>query len=375
MEHLRRAPFDARARWHHRLDQADILGAQILVAKFGIAGQFQAFFRRQLVEHRRVGADQQAVAGAQNLPAQRVQHAGVAADQADHDGAVVVAVFQFGDRHADQVGLLGDTGFGDIVAHLEQIGGRFASAAAARDKPPADGDHEDQPDDGDRRPHRGEIEEPEGLAGHVGAEGGDDNIGWRADQGDQPAEDRPEGERHEQRRRFGVEPQRQRHEQGQRADIIHEGRHDGAETRYRTHLGGLAARGADQKAGHLVEDARRLQRLADHQHRGDGDNRRVAEPDKGVGRWHHPADHRGDQRGERHHVIAPTAPQEEHHGEAENGEDENLVGGHPSRRSSASCFETALTRLLSMRLILFATTLLPHSEEGRRPVSKEGVIY
>ena len=96
--------------------------------------------------------------------------------------------------------------FGDVaLAGLAQLPGAVvrparrpgsaASRPARRTATPTVRDHQ---------PDRREVEHPVRLTQRLLAEGGDDDVGRRADQGDHAAEDRGEGERHQGQRRAAL---------------------------------------------------------------------------------------------------------------------------------------------------------------------------
>jgi hypothetical protein len=110
--------------------------------------------------------------------------------------------------------------------------------------------------------------------------------------------------------------------------IVHERGQHGADARQRRHLAALAPGHPQDRVRDQIDDPGDLERPADDEHGGDGDDGRMAETAKRQVGWHNAADHGEDQRGEGHHVIAPAPPHEEHEREAEDGEDDDLISCH-----------------------------------------------
>jgi hypothetical protein len=117
-----------------------------------------------------------------------------------------------------------------------------------------------------------------------------------------------------------------RQHQSQRADVVHEGGeyadrdHHHGERGQVPHRDGLD--GTSEKPGYPGG----LHRVTDDEHRGDGDDRGVAEAGEHVCGIDQSRKGHYDQRPDGNNVITPTAPGEKHKGRAENATDENLVG-------------------------------------------------
>ena len=231
---------DPGARLDHRFDSADLIGADILFLQALGACEGQPGFLEQVVEGRGVHAQQQEIVRTQPFAPDVGQAAGVVAQQADDDGAILVEGLELAHGLADIFGILVDADFDHIRIEVEHLFGRTSASTLRRDQAPADQEHEDQPDQRDRQADEGEVKQGEGLAGDVGAEGRHDDIRRRADECDQPAEDRCEGQGHQHGGGFLRQAQCQRHEQGQRPHIVHEAREHRADARQGRHLAALA---------------------------------------------------------------------------------------------------------------------------------------
>jgi hypothetical protein len=111
-----------------------------------------------------------------------------------------------------------------------------------------------------------------------------DDIRRRVDHRDHPAQQRSEGQRHQQA--AGQSAGAFGHllddgqEQLQRAHIVHEAGkcpHDSCDQGY-LHGGGGGELSSRKKAADIADQAAALQGVAEREHGGDGDDRRMAEP-------------------------------------------------------------------------------------------------
>ena len=171
---------------------------------------------------------------------------------------------------ADLIGLL--NGYFEIMGGAVQAREgeilKFIGDAMLAIFPLPDGEEGDA-GDGDPEAHGREVEHPERLAGHLAPHPRHDDVGRRADQRRQSAEQRPEGQRHQQPGRGLAGPARDlegdRHEDGERADVLHEGRqhrHD-ADQDADLGTGGLHVRG--ERPHHQLDDAGAADGGAHHQ--------------------------------------------------------------------------------------------------------------
>lgn len=138
-----------------------------------------------------------------------------------------------------------DAYLAEVVAGLESTHVIFLPH---RHQAPADQADEEHANDGHREADRGEIEN--GVLTHpgFGAKPRDDQVGRRADQGDHAAENGRERQRHQHPARrqvlFRRHLQGDGHQQGKRANIVHEARehgrqgHDGEKVQGRPRRGG-----------------------------------------------------------------------------------------------------------------------------------------
>jgi hypothetical protein len=203
---------------------------------------------------------------------------------------------------------------------------------AVRDQPPADQRHESRPGCRGHRAHRGEVEHRERRAQRVLAEGGDDDVGRRADQRDHTAQYGRETERHEAE--AGLRP-------ALRAVAMSTGiRSASAATLFmkadRTPptppmiaiWAPSAAGGVHQRARDQQHRARAHQPGRDHEDERHDHHRRMAEArEGGLGR-DKPQHHGQQQRAEGHHVVAEPPPEQEAEHAPEQGKEKHLVLRH-----------------------------------------------
>ncbi len=127
---------------------------------------------------------------------------------------------------ADRAGSFRHCPFRDVPAQVHQLFCAVHAATRDGDQSPADqrdvGDPDDCHDETDRR----EIEHAVRLSNRVLPEGCNNDVRWRADQGDHPAENRGERQRHqcECRTSLGLPCglHVDRHQQGKRGNVIHD---------------------------------------------------------------------------------------------------------------------------------------------------------
>ena len=89
---------------------------------------------------------------------------------------------------------------------------------------------------------------------------------------------------------------------------------------------------AADKAKPALDDARSGDRRAQDQRAGDNDDDVVAEPGECFLRRHRTRGQRGQQREDRHEIIAKPPPDEQDHRSRKNPESEHLGSGHGSNR-------------------------------------------
>ena len=211
-----------------------------------------------------------------------------------------------------------------------------------RDQAPADKGDEHEPCGRGDRAHGGEIEHREGLAERILADRGDDDVGRRPDQRRHAAEDRREAQRHEAETRRAFRLARRlhvdRHQQGERRDIVHEGREHAAD----------AAHDGDMRpeASVAVHEGPRDQedRPGPHEPGRDDENQRhdqrgrVPEAREGILGRHHSQDDADHQRGKRHDIIAIPPPEQKGEDRREQREKDDLVlgQGHSSGYAQTS---------------------------------------
>jgi len=127
------------------------------------------------------------------------------------------------------------------------------------DQPPADDGDEQDAGDGDGDADRREIEHAEGRVGVVRPDRRDDDVGRRPDQRDQTAQQRSEGQRHQQLARIAARLARDLdndgHQQGECADVVHESGERGHQGRDRADLQRRAELRLGKPLGDEADDA------------------------------------------------------------------------------------------------------------------------
>ena len=234
-------------------------------------------------------------------------------------------------RHAHDLALLRHADLGEVGPGLEAL---HVPRPVGRHQPPGARHGEGDPRHGHREADRRDVEHPEGARPALGAEARDDQVRRRPDQRGHAAEDGAERERHQDLPRREVEPpghlHRHRHQERHGPHVVHHPRQRRAQPDQRREADGRPGLSRQQAAAPHVHRAGGLQRPARHQHAGDGDDGGVAEAGEGVLRRDRPGHGAGEQRPERHHVVAPAAPEEHGHGRREDGEDGDLRRRHRS---------------------------------------------
>ena len=288
-------------------------------------GELQLLGVEEVLQHVRPGLHHQDIALADVAQAQVTEQLGRPADDADHLQPAVGQRFEAVNLLVDQRVVLGDEDFGDVVLDLELGLIALRRAAVLRDQPPADQQQEHQPGEGQHPADGGEGEQAEGLARDLLPVVGDDDVRRRPDKRGQPAEDGPERQRHQHLTGPLGQGQRHRHQQRQRADVVHEAREQRGDPGQRRHERQRPVGQALQRPGEAVDDAAVLQRPGQHQHQRHGDDRALREAHEGIVGLDHADEHGRDQRGQRDHVVAQPPPDEGNHGEAEDREDQGLI--------------------------------------------------
>ena len=184
---------------------------------------------------------------------------------------------------------------------------------------------------------RAEIEHGEGTAAMLGAKTGDDQVRRCTDQRGHAAEDGAEGQWHQHAPRRQLQAcrnlQGDRHQQGEGADVVHECREQRAQAGQCGDGKQHASAAGQQSLGQSTDRPSALQTMAEHQHAGDGDHRRVTETCKGFALGHQANDHARQQRAQRYHVMTPAAPDEQAHAGNENDENQALFESHEAASS------------------------------------------
>ena len=217
---------DAGAEGRDHLHDGYVAAGQARGLGAGGGGVLELQAGDEALEILRPGLDHQQVAFADLGVARHARQALARAHQADDvDFVLGHQLVQFADLASDDLAILRDPGLGDVVLELEGLR-RGGAQAILGDQPPADQRDEEHTGQGAGPADRREVEHGVRRAQGVLAEGGHDDVGRRADQGHQTAQDGGEGQRHKGQRgralgllgRLDVD----RHEQRQRAHIVHE---------------------------------------------------------------------------------------------------------------------------------------------------------
>ncbi len=150
----------------------------------------------------------------------------------DQPDDLCVALFKFAvhiaQHHADCLAACGNACLGQVGTGFKAL---CPGAFAGGNKPAAKHHDENQTGGGNNNPDRSVVKHRKATVTRLGAETGDDQVGRGPDQGGHAAQDRSEGQRHQDFARwqvlFGCDLKGDGHQKRQRADIVHEGRQDG----------------------------------------------------------------------------------------------------------------------------------------------------
>ncbi len=287
-----------------------------------------------------VGLHQQDVAFAQHLVGRRHALALVAANQRDdlHIGFILHRADQRVQCAARVLAAFRHANFGEVGADLEQITVAFLLLAPGYQSPAEQGD-EQHAGHRHRRAHRQKGEHAERRLAGFGAIAGDDQVGRRADQRQGAAEQRAERQRHQQvgwrTAALTRHPDRHRHEQRQRADVVHEARAQRDDPGERRHLRPGPLADLHQPARHAVHHAGIEQAAAEHQHRGHRNHRRMPQAGEYLLGRHHAGQRAGQQCREGDQVVAPAIPDKQHQRRRQHTKDDQLFAGHVLHLRSA----------------------------------------
>ena len=198
-----------------------------------------------------------------------------------------------------------------------------------RDKSPPDKDNKKASNQGDTQTHGGKIEHAERC--HTGTlpKGGDNDIGRRADQGDQSAQEGTEGNWHEIDRRRQVpascDADHDGHEKGECAHVVHKCRRDHNKAYERPQLGGQTAAEMLQPPGDHIHNPGLSQAPANHENSGHGHHCRMSEPLEGLLTGHDASAYHDQKAHERHQIVPPPSIDEKHQGEHQCSENDHLI--------------------------------------------------
>ena len=266
----------------------------------------------------------------------------------------VAELLELGDGHR-AVAALGHAQLGRVLGDREGLLGRLA-AFATRQQAPAKGEEDDR-HGRERQADGDEVEQLERRPAELLAHRRDEQVRRGADLGDRAADERGEGKRHQvDRARLVAAPRRldrDRHEDAERADVLDERRQVADRRRHHADLQRRRADALEHGSDRQLEDARRCDGAAHHEHRGDDDDHRVREAVERLG-GRHDAEQHGDEQHQRGDDVVAQAPA---HEEGEHRRDErerldlvkcharSVDGGGPHRhfpcraggRSSREC--------------------------------------
>ena len=317
-----------RVRPDHRLDQMDLVLGLFQQHRAVAPHQFQLGGDDEFLQRLLVALDQQGVPGPDQGVAARSGLALAVADQGHH----LDVVRRHGLQGADGLGLQRP-----VVGHarLGQIGvGRQGRRQADGPRPvlgqqPIAEREEHQGHPGQDQAHRRIVKHLERRPDHVLTHLGDQNIGRGSDQGHHPARHGAEGHGHQQPRLFGprapTDLQRDRHHDGQGADVLGHHRQQGDGRGQHRHLGplGLQIR-HDPLQGHF-DDAGLGEGRRHDQGAGDDHRHIVGEPlERRLGRDHPDGQPRHQGR-HRDQIIPEPAPDEGRNRQADQAEGQTLL--------------------------------------------------
>ncbi len=314
----------------HRLHDADLIARRVGLLSL-VTGELELFERDDAFERGRLALQYENVVILDHHIAGRLVAALDPSHQGDDLDLVLAEVFQrlHGQSSGRGVGRYGH--FGGVGSKVEGRVHGWGSLPVGRQEPPAE-DEEDDADGGDARAHGGEVEHAEGLAYELLAHPRHDDVRRGADERDDAAEERAERHRHQEGGGRGASPagelEGDRHEHGERADILDETRKERHATDKHDDLLMDGAEMRAETAHQPLDDARPGDGSAHHEGAAHDDDDVVAKARECLGR-RHDADDDADQQGhESHEVVAPPTPGEETHHADDNAEGEHLLEGH-----------------------------------------------
>ncbi len=205
-------------------DKRDAIAVQQLHRHCGTAGQFRRFLHDHFAQHEvvafeetlaladvfefhrtdrlfqavRARFDDQDVPGFDLRDTRQPRQAAPLARQADDLHINLVReVVEITYALADDVGTFGHPRFRDVIGKIEEILALLRCVPVRRQQAPADQCYVSYADGGADDANRGKIEHPVWRTQRIAAKFCNDYVRRRANQGDHPAEDRGEGQRHE----------------------------------------------------------------------------------------------------------------------------------------------------------------------------------
>ncbi len=203
------------------------------------------------------------------------------------------------ERAPHEAGLLPEDDLGHVV-RAELLRQERGEADAIGQQPRGDGEQVHEPDPAEDQPHGKEVEESEGGQVLLLHETVHEEVGRGADEREGAAEDGRVGKRDEEPRgrhaQFGTHREEDRQQEHHDARVVHEARedHDDRQDREEQHPGAASARALCQPV-HGLDGAGLLKGLGEHEHAGDGEEGRRAEPRRRLRRVQHRRDAAGDR--------------------------------------------------------------------------------
>ncbi|MNL09229.1 hypothetical protein D3C87_1299810 [compost metagenome] len=218
------------------------------------------------------------------------------------DGAgddVAIGLFeQFAQRLVRIGAVGGQRRFGGIGRLVENILHRCLLAVAHRQKAITES-QEDDADDCQSRADGGEVEHRKALPGHLLAQPRDDDVGRSADLRHQPAQKCRKGHGHQiignGAAGFAGKLESDRHHDGERADILDEGRHDGDDDHQEGKLQALGVHFGKIFLDRHIDDAGARHGRTDDQRAADDDDDVIRKTGESLLERHNPHRHRHQQ--------------------------------------------------------------------------------
>ncbi len=177
--------------------------------------------------------------------------------------------------------------------------------------------------------HRCKVEHGVRRAQSFSAEGGNDNIGRCANEGDHAAQNGGKRQGHERQCRAPLGLfcclQINRHQERQRRHVVHQRREGGRYPRHQRNMLSNAPGAVEERAGNEFDRAREIKTAADNEHQGNDDYCGVPEAGKDLFCGDQSQQVGDEQRPKRHQIVAVASPDQKHEQRADQRKQHGLV--------------------------------------------------